>query len=104
VLSRPGFRCLREREANFFAAALLMPRQFLERDLEDVQYVEGSGRSRTEKAIVHYLYVAFVRTSKSGCGVKSTRDSNAGPPSGFDFMASRSAALTLSKLSAFAAR
>ena len=28
-----------EREANFFAASLLMPRRFLEEDLEGVHYV-----------------------------------------------------------------
>jgi Zn-dependent peptidase ImmA (M78 family) len=28
-----------EREANFFAASLLMPRRFLETDLESVEYV-----------------------------------------------------------------
>src|SRR5208282_1036377 len=29
-----------EREANFFAASLLMPRRFLEEDMEDVEYVD----------------------------------------------------------------
>ncbi len=51
----------------------------------------------------NYLYVAFVRTSKSRCGVKSTMEVKAGPPSGFDLIASCRAALTLSRPAAFAA-
>jgi hypothetical protein len=47
-----------------------------------------------------YLYVAFVRTIKSRCGVKSTMELNAGPLSGLDLDASRTAALTLSRPSA----
>ena len=50
----------------------------------------------------NYLYVAFVRASSSRCGVKSTMEANAGPPSGFALKLSRMAAFTLSRASAFA--
>lgn len=52
----------------------------------------------------NYLYVALVRASMSRCSVKSTIEPKAGPPKGFAFRASRTAALTLSMASAFAAR
>ena len=64
----------------------------------------GSKKEMRERNAGSYLYVALLRATSSWCAVMSTMDPKATPPSGSDLMASRSAALTLSRPSAFAAR
>jgi hypothetical protein len=61
-------------------------------------------RPRSSSNCGNYLYVALDRARKSRCSLKSTMESKVGPCSGFAFLVSRSAALTLSMPSALAAR